>query len=204
MANLSTENLSILAQATSLLQQLYPHRQTPQPTDASSSPQSSSSSGTFVSGATALSGDTMSVLLSAQSVGQQQNSSDASFSSGSSDNPSFDTWFSSIDRDGDGSITKAEFEAARPQGTSAEQARALFASIDSSNTGSVTKDQLASALSSASGPQGVSPQASITRDTVALSDGSTTAVTTAPASGLYEKAMGEISGELQDLRSLFG
>ncbi|MFS8056680.1 EF-hand domain-containing protein [Rhizobium sp. BR 317] len=53
-----------------------------------------------------------------------------------------------MDTNGDGSITEAEFVAARPSDVSEDQATALFKSFDTSNSGSLTTDQLASAMQS--------------------------------------------------------
>ncbi|MBB4568886.1 EF-hand domain-containing protein [Rhizobium leucaenae] len=51
-----------------------------------------------------------------------------------------------MDTNGDGSITEAEFVAARPSDVSEDQATSLFKSFDTSDTGSLTTDQLASAM----------------------------------------------------------
>ncbi|MFT4180287.1 MAG: EF-hand domain-containing protein [Rhizobium sp.] len=57
-----------------------------------------------------------------------------------------------MDTDGDGSISEAEFVAARPSDVSEDQATALFKSFDTSNSGSLTQEQLANAMQQPNGP----------------------------------------------------
>ena len=57
--------------------------------------------------------------------------------------------FSSLDTDGDGSISEAEFVAARPADLSEEDASTLFESLDTSGSGSLTEDQFTSAVRAA-------------------------------------------------------
>ncbi|WP_246662699.1 EF-hand domain-containing protein [Rhizobium sp. P44RR-XXIV] len=53
-----------------------------------------------------------------------------------------------MDTNGDGSISEAEFVAARPSNVSEDQAQKLFESFDKDGTGSLTDSQLASAMQS--------------------------------------------------------
>ena len=53
---------------------------------------------------------------------------------------------SAMDTNGDGSISQAEFVAARPADVSESQAEQLFQSFDKANTGSLTVAQLGSAM----------------------------------------------------------
>lgn len=67
--------------------------------------------------------------------------------------PSSADMFADIDADGDGSVTQAEFVAARPDDVSEEEATAFFASLDAEGTGSLTEEQFSAGME-AQGPGG--------------------------------------------------
>lgn len=62
--------------------------------------------------------------------------------------------FAKMDADGDGSVTKAEFIAARPSDVSEDDATSFYDSIDTEGTGSITSDQFAAAKPPEGGPRG--------------------------------------------------
>jgi Ca2+-binding EF-hand superfamily protein len=79
---------------------------------------------------------------------QESSSSQAgplSSDSSSSQSP-MDQLFASMDTDGDGKVTSAEFVAGRPKDMSADDATALFNSLDTQGSGSLDKDQMAEGL----------------------------------------------------------
>ena len=83
------------------------------------------------------------------------------------DRPSAADLFASIDADGDGKVTEAEFIAARPEDMSEEDATALFATLDGEGTGSLTQAQFVDAMEELR-PEG--PQFAEDDDTVSLFD----------------------------------
>ncbi|WP_257166764.1 EF-hand domain-containing protein [Bradyrhizobium sp. SRS-191] len=114
-----------------------------------------SSSGNFSPSLTSGSGssgqiapETMNALLAAQSQ------SSASTSASSSANPLQDL-FSQIDGDGDGQISKSEFEnALGAGGTNLANADKVFGKLDANSDGNVSLDELSSALQGAKGRRG--------------------------------------------------
>lgn len=70
--------------------------------------------------------------------------------------PSPGEMYDSMDADGDGSVTRAEFVAGRPEDVSEEDATAFYDSIDTEGTGSITRDQF-SAARPPGGPHGPPP-----------------------------------------------
>lgn len=98
--------------------------------------------------------ETMNALFAAQSQSAGNTSSatsSASSSSSSSTSKSRDAalkdLFSQIDADGDGSITKSEFEdALGAGGTNLSQADNVFSKLDSNSDGSVSLDEMSKAL----------------------------------------------------------
>jgi Ca2+-binding EF-hand superfamily protein len=72
--------------------------------------------------------------------------------------------YSSMDSDGDGSVTQTEFVSARPDGMSEDDAEALYATIDTENAGSITEEQFTESLESAGAPMGPPPSGSAESD----------------------------------------
>jgi hypothetical protein len=112
--------------------------------DASASPGASSGSG---GGKTSpISPETMSALLAAQS----QSRSSSSVSTGRAD--VLKDMFSQIDVDGDGKLTKSEFDnALGAGGTNTAQADDVFSKLDKDGDGSVSLGELMSALKGGKG-----------------------------------------------------
>jgi Ca2+-binding EF-hand superfamily protein len=92
-----------------------------------------------------ISPQTMSALLAAQG----QSSSDVSSLSMRSN--SLKDWFAKVDNDGDGKISKSEFEALGDGGTNLAQADSVFGKLDKDRDGSVSLAELASALKGGKG-----------------------------------------------------
>nr|WP_245307363.1 EF-hand domain-containing protein [Rhizobium altiplani] len=68
-----------------------------------------------------------------------------------------DDLVASMDTDGDGQVSIAEFVAARPSDVSEDQATNLFNSFDTEASGSLTVDQLQEAMSRNAPPMGAGP-----------------------------------------------
>ena len=117
------------------------------------SPTSSASASTNTgsgSGGAQISPETMSALLDAQSKSSSTSSTTASSSQSASD-PLKDL-FSQIDGNGDGKISKDEFESALGAGgTNLAQADDVFSKLDKDGDGSVSLDEMASALKGGKG-----------------------------------------------------
>jgi len=75
---------------------------------------------------------------------------------------------STLDSDGDGMVTEAEFVAARPDDVSEEQATSLFASFDSEDAGTLSVDALSEAMAQGPGqaPPGPPPPSDTGDDTL--------------------------------------
>jgi Ca2+-binding EF-hand superfamily protein len=111
--------------------------------DASASAGSSSGPG---SGGASISPETMSALLAAQS----QSGSAAPAPMSRSD--ALKDLFAQVDADGDGKITKSEFEnALGAGGTNLAQADDVFSKLDKDGDGSVSPDEMAAALKGGKG-----------------------------------------------------
>jgi len=111
-------------------------------TQTSATPTTGFSQGT--SGFSAISPQTMSALLDAQS----QSGTTSSTTTSPSD--ALQNLFNDIDTNGDGSITKSEFESALGAGgTNVANADKVFGELDSNGDGSVSLDELKSALQGA-------------------------------------------------------
>ena len=107
----------------------------------SSNPSASIGSGNGSGGSgSTISPETMSALLDAQS---QSGSNVSSLSMRSN---SLKDWFAKVDSDGDGKISKSEFEALGSGGENAGKADSVFGKLDADGDGSVSLKELASAL----------------------------------------------------------
>jgi Ca2+-binding EF-hand superfamily protein len=99
-----------------------------------------SGAGSGGGGGSQISAQTMSALLDAQSQ------SSSNVSSLSMRSKSLKEWFVKVDSDGDGKISKSEFEALGADGNKAGQAGNAFGKLDTDGDGSVSLKELASAL----------------------------------------------------------
>lgn len=117
-------------------------------TQTSATPNTGFSSGT--SGYSAISPQTMSALLDAQSQ-----SGTTSSTTTTSPSDALQNLFKDIDSDGDGSITKSEFESALGAGgTNTAAADKVFGELDSNGDGTISLSELKSALQGAGGHHG--------------------------------------------------
>jgi Ca2+-binding EF-hand superfamily protein len=115
---------------------------------ADASATAGSTSGSGPGGGASISPETMSALLAAQS----QSGSAAPAPMSRSD--ALKDLFAQIDADGDGKITKSEFEdALGAGGTNLVQADDVFSKLDKDGDGSLSLDEMASALKSGKGHQ---------------------------------------------------
>jgi Ca2+-binding EF-hand superfamily protein len=113
---------------------------------ADASAPASSAPGSGSGGGASISPETMSALLAAQS----QSGSAAPAPMSRSD--ALKDLFAQIDADGDGKITKSEFEnALGAGGTNLAQADDVFSKLDKNSDGSVSLDEMASALKGGKG-----------------------------------------------------
>jgi len=107
--------------------------------------------------ASLLSSDAMAILMLMSQQGGQSfsaTSTDGTDSSTSATGgvPSISELYSDMDSDGDGSVSQAEFVAARPDDMSEDDANSLFASIDTEGKGAITEDQFAASMQPPAGP----------------------------------------------------
>lgn len=122
----------------------------------SGSPSSGATSAVNSGNCAQISPETMSALIAAQSqssdaAGSATNSasSGSTSSTSTSRDAALKDLFSQIDADGDGSITKSEFEnALGAGGTNLAQADDVFSKMDSNSDGSVSLDEMSKALKS--------------------------------------------------------
>jgi EF-hand domain pair len=106
----------------------------------------SSTSASCYSGCSQISPATMSALLAAQSQSTTASSAPTSRADALKD------LFSQLDANGDGQVSKAEFESALGAGgTNLAQADDVFSKLDKNGDGSVSLDELTSALKGAGG-----------------------------------------------------
>ena len=121
----------------------------PNPFDFSGQPQAPGSS--TAGGGSQISPGTMSALLAAQ--GQSSTAPTTQASTSQSD--ALKDLFSKLDSNGDGQISKSEFEnALGAGGTNTANAGKVFAELDKNGDGSVSLDELSSALTGAKGKGG--------------------------------------------------
>ena len=160
-----SNNGSSITELMAMLQQLY-HQ-------GSSTTASSSSTSTTVQNAAAATAVANSIVgsgsLSASALSnaslmtllQSQSFDDAvtTRTTGQITDATYAKWAGVADKNGDGTISKTEFEAAVPSNISAAQADQLFNSIDTKGTGSVTAAQLRQGLAAAiaAGPVAAAP-----------------------------------------------
>lgn len=127
--------------------------------------------------------------------GASSASSSASSTSSSASSSSSSDMFKSIDADGDGKITKAEWEKARPPGMSVAMADQLFSKIDTASTGSISASQLQDAFDNGTlGGAQPSAQTAFT-DTSSTATSSTASASTSTGSGV------DLAALLQALQS---
>ncbi|MDE5452337.1 EF-hand domain-containing protein [Bradyrhizobium sp. CSA112] len=136
-----TSSKSSSAQSTGLSQDAK------SPFDLMSSGSSASvgSGSGFGSGGSQISPQTMSALLDAQSQ------SSLNVSSLSMRSNSLKEWFAKVDSDGDGKISKSEFEALGADANKTAQAGNAFGKLDTDGDGSISLKELASALKAGKG-----------------------------------------------------
>ena len=125
------------------------------PFDTSASTATATSAGPSTplagSGASRIAPETMGALLDAQS----QSSTGSTASASASPSAALKDLFSQIDADGDGKITKSEFEnALGAGGTNLAQADDVFSKLDKDSDGSVSVNEMSSALKGAGGKGG--------------------------------------------------
>ncbi len=115
-------------------------------TTAASAPAAPPNSG----GGNCIAPATMSALIAAQ--GQASGTTTSTSTSTSSASSSLQDLFSQIDGNGDGAISKSEFESALGAGgTNVAQADDVFNKLDSNGDGSVSLDEMSTALKGAGG-----------------------------------------------------
>ncbi|MEK9284201.1 EF-hand domain-containing protein [Bradyrhizobium sp. ISRA442] len=136
--------------------------------------------------------ETMSALLAAQGQSSNGTSTSVSSTSSMSRQDALKDLFSQIDADGDGSITKSEFEnALGAGGTNLAQADDVFSKLDANSDGNVSLDEMSKALksghhghhhaqgaSSSGDASGSSQSGGSTSTTTTNADGSTTTTVT--------------------------
>jgi Ca2+-binding EF-hand superfamily protein len=155
---------SSIVELMTMLQQLYHQNSSSTASSASTVDQNAATatavansiagSGSLTSGSSLSSASLMTLL-------QSQSFDDAATNrtTGQVTDAVFAKWAATADHNGDGTISKAEFEAAVPSNITQAQADQLFASIDTKGTGSVTASQLRQGLAAAiaAGPVAAAP-----------------------------------------------
>ena len=132
--------------------------------------------------------ETMNALFAAQSQSADGSTSSSSASKGRE--AALKDLFSQIDADGDGKITKSEFEdALGAGGTNLAQADDVFSKMDASSDGSVSLDEMSKALKGghhghhALGASGAGDASGSGSDSSSSSSGGSTSTTTTNADG---------------------
>ena len=136
-------------------------------------------------GFTQISPETMSALLAAQSQSSTATSTSTASTTSASTDPSsaLQDLFSQIDTNGDGQISKTEFESALGAGgTNLAQADKVFNKLDANGDGSVSLDEMSKALQGSHGKGGRHHHA-------AASDGSTSGASGPSAGGSNSDAL---------------
>ena len=115
----------------------------------------------FLSSSSSLSSTSLMALLQTQSFDDASTTQ----TTGQATDATFAKWAATADSNGDGLISKAEFEAAVPSNITPAQADQLFATIDTQGTGSVTAAQLRQGLTAAiaAGPVAAAPSGGTNR-----------------------------------------
>ncbi|MBV9564514.1 MAG: EF-hand domain-containing protein [Bradyrhizobium sp.] len=123
--------------------------------NASTPPATSTAPSGGTGGAPQISAQTMGALLDAQSQAGAASTSTSTSSSAQSPDASLQDLFSLIDGDGNGQISKSEFESALGAGgTNVAAADKVFGELDSNGDGSVSLDEMKNALQGAGGHHG--------------------------------------------------
>lgn len=142
-----------------------------------------------------ISPETMNALFAAQSQSSDSTSSTANSTSSSATSPSSTSrdaalkdLFSQIDGNGDGKITKSEFEnALGAGGTNVAQADDVFSKLDGNSDGSVSLDEMSKALKSGHHGhhhvQGAGEASGSGSDSLSQSSGGSTSTTTTGSDG---------------------
>jgi hypothetical protein len=142
---------SLTAPKSASPQSTSPGATNPFDVSGSAQPLGSSTAAFGASGCSQLSPATMSALLAAQS----QSSAGSAAPTSASPSSALQDLFSQIDANGDGQISKSEFESALGAGgTNLAQADDVFARLDANGDGSVSLDEMSSALQKAGGNGG--------------------------------------------------
>jgi len=145
---------SSITELMAMLQQLY-HSDSSSTASSASTVDQNAATATAVSNSIAASGflSSSSSLSSTSLMAllQTQSFDDASTTqtTGQATDATFAKWASTADSNGDGLISKTEFEAAVPSNITAAEADQLFASIDTAGTGTVSVAQLRQGLAAA-------------------------------------------------------
>jgi len=150
---------SSITELMAMLQQLY-HSDSSSTASSASTVDQNAATATAVSNSIAASGflSSSSSLSSTSLMAllQTQSFDDASTTqtTGQATDATFAKWASTADSNGDGLISKTEFEAAVPSNITAAEADQLFASIDTAGTGTVSVAQLRQGLAASTAPTG--------------------------------------------------
>ncbi|BCW88877.1 hypothetical protein sos41_20210 [Alphaproteobacteria bacterium SO-S41] len=105
--------------------------------------------------------------------------------------------FAKMDTDSDGTVTKAEFVAARPSGVDEDKATSFYDSIDTANTGSITLAQFQDARPPHQGGHGHPPGPPPADPTTAAATGTDTTATTTTASSTATDALNNLMAAIK-------
>ncbi|MDB5362845.1 MAG: EF-hand protein [Rhodospirillales bacterium] len=203
----SSTSGSSITQLMTMLQQLY-HPDSGSTASTSSTVAQQAATATAVSNSIAASkflGNSSLSNASLMTLLQSQSFDDAATSrvTGQASDATYAKWAATADKNGNGLISKAEFEAAVPSNITTAQADQLFAGIDTKGTGSVTATQLRQGLAAAiaAGPVQAAPTGGTHRLFAALDTNGDGHVTKAElekdrASGLTKKQADAVFAKL--------